>query len=168
MTWFLPGLMPLLVVTMVTLVWMAVLDQQQQKQRRTQRYLPKSVPNKSHLALPPKAQSSGIHSHTYKTSRQNLSQLTKADTGYKKPSWQSSSQPPASPVPDTFTPPLRPAASPVRQPPNHKTVIRLYALVNGDRALANRLVESVKQQSPERSNTWCYEKVIYDLERDRV
>ncbi|MGF1486904.1 MAG: hypothetical protein ACFBSE_07305 [Prochloraceae cyanobacterium] len=38
----------------------------------------------------------------------------------------------------------------------------------GDRKTANRLVEGAKNSHPDRSIDWLVEKVIYDLERDRV
>lgn len=44
---------------------------------------------------------------------------------------------------------------------------RLVRLLNGDRAAAQRLVESVQQRYPDRPVAWCWEKAIFDLERDR-
>ena len=44
---------------------------------------------------------------------------------------------------------------------------RLFALVNGDLALADRLLNQVRIENPNHSESWYYEKVIYDLERDR-
>ena len=44
---------------------------------------------------------------------------------------------------------------------------RLYALVSGDKALANRLVEQARSLNPTKSEQWLWEKVIVDLERDR-
>lgn len=43
----------------------------------------------------------------------------------------------------------------------------LLKLMNGDRKGANRLLEGVKKRNPGRSPQWCYEKVIFDLTRDR-
>jgi flagellar basal body-associated protein FliL len=43
----------------------------------------------------------------------------------------------------------------------------LLTLVNGDKALATRLLLSIRLRNPQRSKSWCYEKVIYDLKRDR-
>ena len=43
----------------------------------------------------------------------------------------------------------------------------LLTLVNGDKALATRLLLNIRLRNPQRSNSWCYEKVIYDLKRDR-
>lgn len=36
-----------------------------------------------------------------------------------------------------------------------------------DRATAERLLALAREYNPHRSEQWCYEKVIYDLERDR-
>lgn len=44
---------------------------------------------------------------------------------------------------------------------------QLFPLVHGDWNLANRLIESVRRNNPGRSEDWYWEKVIYDLERDR-
>ncbi|MGD1920467.1 MAG: hypothetical protein ACFCAD_17225 [Pleurocapsa sp.] len=44
---------------------------------------------------------------------------------------------------------------------------RLFALVNGDLDLAERLLNQLRIDHPNRSESWYYEKVIYDLERDR-
>lgn len=44
---------------------------------------------------------------------------------------------------------------------------RLMRLVNGNRSVAERLVSRVRSQNPDRSEQWCWEKAIYDIERDR-
>ncbi|MBW4658622.1 MAG: hypothetical protein KME15_08105 [Drouetiella hepatica Uher 2000/2452] len=44
---------------------------------------------------------------------------------------------------------------------------RLLRLVNGNEKTAIRLVSNLKETHPERSEQWCWEKAIYDLERDR-
>ncbi|MEM7065649.1 MAG: hypothetical protein AAF572_21100 [Cyanobacteria bacterium P01_B01_bin.77] len=44
---------------------------------------------------------------------------------------------------------------------------RLMRLVNGNQSVAARLVQRVRSQHPERSEQWCWEKAIYDIERDR-
>ena len=44
---------------------------------------------------------------------------------------------------------------------------RLFPLVHGDWNLAFRLLESARKNSPGHSEDWYWEKVIYDLERDR-
>ncbi len=43
---------------------------------------------------------------------------------------------------------------------------RLIYLV-GNKASAYRLVDGLKRSNPNRSEKWCYEKAIRDLERDR-
>lgn len=50
---------------------------------------------------------------------------------------------------------------------DQKTQDRLYTLVGGDMRTARRLVEAVRQSNPRRSYQWHWEKVIYDLERDK-
>jgi hypothetical protein len=44
---------------------------------------------------------------------------------------------------------------------------KLLRQLQGDRAAANRLLAHTKLKYPDRSASWCAEKVIYDLERDR-
>lgn len=44
---------------------------------------------------------------------------------------------------------------------------KLIRLLRGDRKAAHRLLEHVRQMHPGRSERWYYEKVIYDLQRDR-
>lgn len=50
---------------------------------------------------------------------------------------------------------------------SRSTQQRLMRLVNGNRAVAARLVDRVRSQNPDRSEQWCWEKAIYDIERDR-
>lgn len=47
-----------------------------------------------------------------------------------------------------------------------KTRRKLMTLTR-DRATAERLLKLTREYNPHRSEQWCYEKVIYDLERDR-
>ncbi len=42
----------------------------------------------------------------------------------------------------------------------------LLMATKGDRALAQRLLNHVRQKHPGKSQTWYIEKVLYDLERD--
>lgn len=44
---------------------------------------------------------------------------------------------------------------------------QLVYLLQGDRAAAHRLVASIRQRHPQESVQWCWEKAIWDLERDR-
>ncbi|WP_017298366.1 hypothetical protein [Nodosilinea nodulosa] len=43
----------------------------------------------------------------------------------------------------------------------------LVRLVGGNRAVAERLVEQVQLRNPNHSEQWCWEKAIYDIQRDR-
>jgi len=66
-----------------------------------------------------------------------------------------------------------------RQPPqkpqvNYRDVGRVrelrrevIRLLQGDAAAADRLIESVRRQNPGQGEEWCWEKVIFDIERDR-
>jgi len=45
---------------------------------------------------------------------------------------------------------------------------KLLSLTNGDRGTATRLVEHTRKNNPRQPETWLWEKVIYDLERDRL
>jgi cytochrome c-type biogenesis protein CcmH/NrfG len=44
---------------------------------------------------------------------------------------------------------------------------QLLGMVAGDSSLATRLVNSVRDRNPRQSETWCWEKAIDDLVRDR-
>jgi hypothetical protein len=50
---------------------------------------------------------------------------------------------------------------------SHETQKKLLTLLNGDATTAQRLLKQVRITHPGRSEQWCWEKVIYDLERDR-
>jgi hypothetical protein len=43
----------------------------------------------------------------------------------------------------------------------------LLRLVGGNRAVAERLVEQVQVRYPNHDQQWCWEKAIYDIQRDR-
>lgn len=49
-----------------------------------------------------------------------------------------------------------------RRPPK-----RIMTLLNGDIATAQRLFEAAQMRNPGESDQWCWEKVLWDLERDR-
>lgn len=58
------------------------------------------------------------------------------------------------------------------QPPktssiSSETKRRLLRLVNHDQRVADRLIEHAKQKYPNQSEQWIWDKVIFDLERDR-
>lgn len=66
--------------------------------------------------------------------------------------------------------PPKPVTPPSPQPlrfPSRANYNRLVSMLHGDGNAAERLVGKVRQQNPERSEDWCWEKVISDLERDR-
>lgn len=44
---------------------------------------------------------------------------------------------------------------------------QLLGMVAGDSSLATRLVDSARYMNPGKSETWCWEKAIDDLVRDR-
>lgn len=44
---------------------------------------------------------------------------------------------------------------------------QLMRLVGGNAAVAQRLVKDVQVRNPGRTEQWCWEKAIYDIERDR-
>ena len=44
---------------------------------------------------------------------------------------------------------------------------RVVSLLNGDAATAQRLFETAQLRNPGESDQWCWEKVLWDLERDR-
>lgn len=50
---------------------------------------------------------------------------------------------------------------------SHQLHNQLLRLLRGDRKAANRLLNHVREMHPGRSERWYYEKVIYDLQRDR-
>ncbi len=54
-----------------------------------------------------------------------------------------------------------------RNRPKKELQQKLLSLVYGDLSLAQRLLDSAKKNHPGHSEDWYWEKVIYDLERDR-
>ncbi|WP_414530976.1 hypothetical protein [Nodularia chucula] len=55
----------------------------------------------------------------------------------------------------------------LKQRVNSSTKGKLLRMVRGDEDLAYRLVRQVKASFPNQSDQWCWEKAIWDLERDR-
>lgn len=53
------------------------------------------------------------------------------------------------------------------QPPSRQVQQKLLALVQGNQQTADRLVEHTRKANPLQSEQWVWEKVIFDLERDR-
>lgn len=69
-------------------------------------------------------------------------------------------------IPDHFTPPPRPPIErKLRKPTQYYP--KLERLLRGDREAADRLVQNLLIAYPDKSERWCYEKAIHDLERDR-
>ncbi|MBD2040685.1 tetratricopeptide repeat protein [Microcoleus sp. FACHB-672] len=54
-----------------------------------------------------------------------------------------------------------------RSLPSLKLERKLINLLNGNRSAAERLIEQTRYKNPGKSENWYWEKVIYDLERDR-
>lgn len=54
------------------------------------------------------------------------------------------------------------------QPANATTKGKLERLVHSDKNAAARLAAQVAFSNPDKSEQWCWEKAIFDLERDRV
>lgn len=44
---------------------------------------------------------------------------------------------------------------------------QLLRLVGGNQDVAQRLVDQVQLRNPNHSEQWCWEKAIYDIQRDR-
>lgn len=55
-------------------------------------------------------------------------------------------------------------SQPAVQPHTRRQLLRL---VHGNQAMARRLVSQVKVRYPHQSDQWCWEKAIYDIQRDR-
>lgn len=56
----------------------------------------------------------------------------------------------------------------VRQTVSGTVQNKLYRLVKGDWKTAERLLQNIRRRNPTRSEQWVWEKVIWDLERDRI
>ncbi|PZO19870.1 MAG: hypothetical protein DCF25_07645 [Leptolyngbya foveolarum] len=50
---------------------------------------------------------------------------------------------------------------------NRSTRRQLLGLVGGNATVAERLVRDLQAHNPGRTEQWCWEKAIYDVERDR-
>ena len=62
----------------------------------------------------------------------------------------------------------KPRRRPSRQSAQYSALEnRLLNLLNGDQGAAQRLIGASRQVHPGRPEVWHWEKVIYDLERDR-
>jgi hypothetical protein len=90
----------------------------------------------------------------YVVQRQQRSRLRSSDRSLRT---ERARQRPASP-PISF-----PSASQV----SPKVQRKLFSLLRGDRAAVERLIAHAKARNPGQSEGWYWEKVIFDLERDR-
>lgn len=82
---------------------------------------------------------------------------------------------PASSKPAPVSPPIPVPISKPLHVPDFKTFLRpnplqpkLILLLNGDRQTAERLLRNARLRYPDKSEQWLFEKVIYDLTRDRA
>lgn len=102
-----------------------------------------------------------------------VNQAKRQPTGAEPPSIPPASvQPfPSEDLPQTEEKPLPPLvlAKAVVEPLRVRSITesRLLRLVNYDRQMAERLAESVRAKNPDKTEQWCWEKAIWDLERDR-
>lgn len=61
----------------------------------------------------------------------------------------------------------KPRRRPSRSPQYSSLEVRLVSLLNGDKETARRLTNATRRNHPNRSEQWCQEKALFDLERDR-
>ena len=54
-----------------------------------------------------------------------------------------------------------------QEEPSQELKQRLYNLVGGNKEIAERLIDSEKERNPGYPEKWYWEKIVYDLERDR-
>lgn len=76
-------------------------------------------------------------------------------------------QPPPGPPQKNLSPPHPRTHHRPTRPVRSRTERELLRLVGGNRAVADRLVEQVQLRNPQHSEQWCWEKAIYDIQRDR-
>lgn len=69
--------------------------------------------------------------------------------------------------PNQLRPQRQKAPPAAKQLVTSKVQNQLLSMVNGDMKTANRLLEHTRKTNPLQSEQWVWEKVIYDLERDR-
>lgn len=78
---------------------------------------------------------------------------------------------PSAHIPNTVGDAMRQAKQRITRPAqsaNATTKWKLERLVHSDKKAAERLAAQVAFANPNQSEQWCWEKAIYDLERDRV
>lgn len=70
--------------------------------------------------------------------------------------------------PGAYRRPIPPKSTPATaRSVQGQTQKQLLRLVGGNRAVAERLVDQVQLSHPNKSPQWCWEKAIYDIQRDR-
>jgi hypothetical protein len=76
--------------------------------------------------------------------------------------------PPAAHVPSTVSEALQQASKKRQSKPASAAIKwKLEALVHGDKKAAERLVAQIALKYADKSDQWCWEKALHDLERDR-
>ena len=66
-----------------------------------------------------------------------------------------------------YRPSVRRPAAHQPQGVSSQTKKELQRLVHGNQDLAERLVKQVRLHNPDRSEQWCWEKAVHDIQRDR-
>lgn len=145
-------------IALLFFVWMGfalvkTLIEEIERQRNPPHYLSKESLNRQHQEM------SNYYKNLYR--RPNYQQFEKPRTSY------SSSPNPSNLAPIQKGEKLKPLPKEPQVTVDRKTQDRLYTLVNGDMRTARRLLDAVKERNPKRSYQWHWEKVIYDLERDK-
>jgi tetratricopeptide (TPR) repeat protein len=69
--------------------------------------------------------------------------------------------------PQDFTPIKTKSAGTSNDEPDPLVRDKLLRLLKQDRSMAERLIDQAKKNDPNRSESWYWEKVLWDLERDR-
>jgi hypothetical protein len=145
-------------IALLVFVWMGfalikTLLEEIERQRNPHHYLSKESISKQHKQV------GNYYQNRYK--RSGHEQFEKPKAPYKSNSESSSL------APIQKGEKLKPLPKEPQVTVDRKTQDRLYTLVNGDMRTARRLLDAVKERNPKRSYQWHWEKVIYDLERDK-
>jgi hypothetical protein len=128
------------------------------------------------IQLQPKQPKAPNHS-TSNTQGASYAPVTPGSQQYqKKPTQPTKQIPPIKTPPSESAIPLQPLVKKVPAIPvakslyegvSSKTSLKLIQLSGHDRNRAERLVKKVQIDNPDRQTQWCWEKAIFDLERDR-
>jgi hypothetical protein len=129
------------------------------------------------VPLPRPRQRSSQHNLKQAKHRRFLDAVTDSASGSKKskppsPPSNAATQPtPLSPVPDSINvEELKQRIASKRKPKaiNRGVPYKILRLMHNDTAAADRLFEQVSNLNPDKDERWCWEKVLWDLERDRL